>query len=46
MPIHDLPPDRNQEAIKPDELAKIQEELTAARDRQASSATPPKPAKK
>jgi hypothetical protein len=51
LPVHDLPPDRNEEAMKPAELAKIQSELTAARDRQATAATPqastpPKPAKK
>jgi hypothetical protein len=46
LPVHDLPPDRNEEAMKPAELAKIQAELTAARDRQATAATPPKPAKK
>ncbi|MBA4037621.1 MAG: hypothetical protein C0480_23805 [Bradyrhizobium sp.] len=49
LPIHDLPPNREEEAIKPAELSKIQAELTAARDRQAtasSQATPAKPAKK
>ena len=46
LPVHDLPPDRNEEAIKPAELAKIQSDLTAARDRQATAATPAKPAKK
>ena len=46
LPVHDLPPDRNEEAIKPAELAKIQSELTAARDRQAAAAAPAKPAKK
>ena len=46
LPVHDLPPDRNEEAMKPAELAKIQSELTAARDRQATASTPPKPAKK
>ena len=46
LPVHDLPPDRNEEAMKPAELAKIQAELTAARDRQAAAPTPPKPAKK
>ena len=46
LPVHDLPPDRNEEAMKPAELAKIQAELTAARDRQATAATPAKPAKK
>ena len=37
LPVHDLPPDREEEAMKPAELAKIQAELTAARDRQASA---------
>ena len=46
LPVHDLPPERNEEAIKPAELAKIQSELTAARDRQATASTPTKPAKK
>ena len=46
LPVHDLPPDRNEEAIKPSELAKIQSELTAARDRQATVSTPSKPAKR
>jgi hypothetical protein len=45
LPVHDLPPDRTEEAMKPAELAKIQAELTAARDRQAA-ASPAKPAKK
>ena len=43
LPVHDLPPDRNEEAMKPAELAKIQSELTAARDRQATASTPAKP---
>ena len=47
LPVHDMPPDRNEEAMKPAELAKIQAELTAARDRQATATTTPqKPAKK
>jgi hypothetical protein len=46
LPVHDLPPERNEEAMKPAELAKIQSELTAARDRQATASAPPKPAKK
>ena len=47
LPVHDLPPDREEEAMKPAELSKIQAELTAARDRQATAAaTPAKPAKK
>ena len=43
LPVHDLPPERNEEAMKPAELAKIQSELTAARDRQATASTPAKP---
>lgn len=46
LPVHDLPPDRAEEAMKPAELAKIQAELTAARDRQAVATAPAKPAKK
>ena len=46
LPIHDLPPDREEAVIKPDELAKIQAELIAARDRQASMAATPKAGKK
>ncbi len=46
LPIHDLPPDRDEAAIKPAELAKIQAELIAARDRQASMAATPKAGKK
>ena len=57
MPVHDVPPNREEETMKPAEVAKIQAELTAARDRQANTgattaATPPttaatpKPAKK
>ena len=47
LPVHDLPPERNEDAIKPAELAKIQSDLTAARDRQAvASSSPAKPAKK
>jgi hypothetical protein len=37
LPVHDLPPDREEAAMKPAELAKIQAELVAARDRQAST---------
>ena len=43
LPVHDLPPERDEQAIKPAELAKIQSELTAARDRQATASTPAKP---
>jgi hypothetical protein len=46
LPVHDLPPERDEHAIKPAELAKIQSDLTAARDRQATASTAPKPAKK
>ena len=45
LPVHDLPPERAEEAIKPAELAKIQADLTAARDRQAVAANPAAPAK-
>jgi hypothetical protein len=38
LPVHDLPPDRNEAALKPAEQAKIQADLIAARDRQASTA--------
>ena len=41
LPVHDLPPDRNEEAMKPAELAKIQSELMAARDRQATTSAKP-----
>jgi hypothetical protein len=37
LPVHDLPPDRDEAAIAPAEQAKIQRELLAARDRQASA---------
>jgi hypothetical protein len=37
LPVHDLPPDRDEAAIPPAEQAKIQRELLAARDRQASA---------
>jgi hypothetical protein len=38
LPVEDLPPNRDQAAIAPDEQAKIKKELLAARDRQASEA--------
>ena len=41
LPVHDLPPDRAEAAMKPDEQKRIQSELIAARDRQASSGKPP-----
>jgi hypothetical protein len=38
LPVHDLPPDREEAALPPAEQAKIEKELIAARDRQASAA--------
>jgi hypothetical protein len=38
LPVHDLPPDRDQAVIPPDQRAKIEAELAAARDRQAIAA--------
>jgi len=38
LPVHDLPPDRAEPELPPAERAKIQAELLAARDRQASAA--------
>ena len=37
LPVHDLPPDRDEAAMNPTEQAKIEAELRAARDRQAAS---------
>jgi hypothetical protein len=37
LPVHDLPPDRDEAAMKPAEQAKIQADLLAARDRQAAA---------
>jgi hypothetical protein len=37
LPVHDLPPDRDEAALPPAEQAKIEKELIAARDRQAST---------
>ena len=37
LPVHDLPPDREEAAMAPPERAKIEAELVAARDRQASA---------
>ena len=39
LPVHDIPPDRVQAALPPAERAKIEAELIAARDRQASAAS-------
>jgi hypothetical protein len=38
LPVHDLPPDREEAVIPPDQRAKIEKELKDARDRQASAA--------
>lgn len=38
LPVHDLPPEREEVAMAPAERAKVQKELAAARDRQASAA--------
>jgi hypothetical protein len=38
LPVHDLPPDREEPELAPAERAKIQAELVAARDHQASAA--------
>src|ERR1700732_4936987 len=38
LPVHDLPPDREEPELAPAERAKIQAERVAARDRQASAA--------
>ena len=40
LPVHDLPPDREEAAMAPAERARIEAELVAARDRQASSTIP------
>ena len=47
LPVHDLPPDREEATMAPAEQVKVQNELAAARDRQASApAQPAAPAKK
>ena len=38
LPVHDLPPDREEAALPPAEQAKIEKELIAARNRQGSVA--------
>ncbi|THD51716.1 MAG: hypothetical protein E8A46_14920 [Bradyrhizobium sp.] len=38
LPVNQLPPDRDEAAMNPAERAKIQSELVAARERQASAA--------
>jgi hypothetical protein len=37
LPVNDLPHERDQATISPEERAKIEKELTAARDRQAAA---------
>jgi hypothetical protein len=37
LPVHDLPPERDEAAMKPAEQEKIEKELIAARDHQASA---------
>jgi hypothetical protein len=37
LPVNDLPPDREDTTMNPAQRAKIQAELTAARDRQAAA---------
>ncbi|MHC2334854.1 hypothetical protein [Bradyrhizobium sp. USDA 4454] len=37
LPVHDLPPDRADPMIKPADQAKIEQELIAARERQAQA---------
>ena len=46
LPVHDLPPDRDEAALKPKELEKIEADLRAARDRQATTAAAQNPAAK
>lgn len=38
LPVHDVPPARDEAVISPEQRAKIEAELTAARDRQATAA--------
>jgi hypothetical protein len=43
LPVHDLPPDREEAAMAPSEQAKVLKELSAARDHQASAKATKKP---
>ena len=45
LPVYDLPPDREEAAMAPSEQAKVLKELSAARDRQASTKAAKKPAR-
>jgi hypothetical protein len=38
LPVHDIPPDREEAALPPAQRAKIEAELAAARDHQTSTA--------
>ena len=38
LPVHDLPPARDEAVITPEQRAKIEAELAAARDRQVTAA--------
>ncbi|VIO74752.1 hypothetical protein CI1B_55300 [Bradyrhizobium ivorense] len=38
LPVHDLPPDRSEQTMKPADQAKMEAELKAARERQATAA--------
>ncbi len=38
LPVNDLPPDRDEAAMPPEQRAKLLSELAAARDRQAAAA--------
>ncbi|WP_363331196.1 hypothetical protein [Bradyrhizobium sp.] len=44
LPIHDLPPPRDEATMEPAERAKMRSELVAARDRQAALAATQNPA--
>jgi hypothetical protein len=46
LPVHDLPPARDEAALTPAQRAEIQKELLAARDRQASESAAQNPAGK
>jgi hypothetical protein len=46
LPVNNLPPDREEAAMSPEERAKMQAELLAARDRQASASAAQNPAGK
>ncbi|MGZ5873092.1 MAG: hypothetical protein ACXWKP_13395 [Bradyrhizobium sp.] len=46
LPVNELPPNRDEAAMNPAERAKIQSELVAARERQASAAAAKDPAAK